>query len=195
MKYLLPIVTCVFIYVANASATDHAGKFAMKGAGLLPCSVYLTERESESKVYYLIGGWIEGYMSAYNKHTADTFDITSFESLELMLLLIKNHCESHPSDRLHGVLDGVFVKLAPHRTLTENELVIVSDAERSTSLYRDTVRRIQLELTRRGLYKGEVDGHYNEGTKSALIAFQSDIRFDKTGFPDQASLWRLLRKE
>jgi len=50
------------------------------------------------------------------------------------------------------------------------------------------------DLTRLGLYKDQIDGRFTDATKSALIAFQSDNNFEMTGFPDQTTLWRLLRK-
>ena len=30
----------------------------MKGAGFLPCGVFVTERKKESKIYYMIGGYV-----------------------------------------------------------------------------------------------------------------------------------------
>ena len=40
---------------------------------------------------------------------------------------------------------------------------------------------------------GAVDGRFTDATRSALIAFQSGLDFETTGFPDQTTLWRLLR--
>ena len=52
---------------------------------------------------------------------------------------------------------------------------------------------MQEKLAARGLYKNPVDGIYTEATRSAIMAFQSDLEFETTGFPDQATLWRLFR--
>jgi hypothetical protein len=194
IKSALTIVCALLLHVPDASAIDSDGRFAMKGAGLLPCGVYVTEREKRSNAYYLIGGWVEGYVSAYNKHTADTFDVASFESLELLLKLMQQHCAKHPNDRLHGVLDAMIVQLAPARLVKESERVRITVGDRSTRLYAETIRRMQAELARRGLFKEATDGRFTEATQSALIAFQADAALNKTGFPDQTTLWRLLRK-
>ena len=166
----------------------------MKGAGFLPCRILSAEREKRSDVYFLIAGWVEGFITAYNRNAPDTFDITSFESTELLLSVMQNHCKDHPEDRLYPVLNSMLAQLHADRLVKESERVQIAEDERKTLLYQETIRRIQAELKRRGLYKGEVDGSFNGATKAALMAFQSDADLKGTGFPDQTTLWRLLRK-
>lgn len=194
VNHLRSVLFALMLYAAGAAGADDSGKFAMKGAGFLPCEVFVTEREKRSNVYYLIGGWIEGYITAYNKHVADTYDVTPFESLELLLLVMQNHCEANPRDRLYSVLNALLIKLSPDRLQQDSDRIKITEGKRTAVLYSDTIRRMQEELTRRGLYKGAVDGRFTDETRSALIAFQSDIGFEATGFPDQTTLWRLLRK-
>jgi len=180
--------------IETAAANDSKGNFAMKGAGYLPCQVLVAERAKRSETYFLIGGWIEGYISAYNKHVADTYDVTPFESLELLLTVMQQHCEKNPNDRVYAVLNSMLTQLHPERLKAESERVKITEGKRTTVLYRETISRMQSELKQRGLYRGAIDGRYTDATRSALIAFQSDIKFDTTGFPDQTTLWRLLRK-
>lgn len=178
----------------NAFGADEAGSFAMKGAGFLPCKVYTNEREKRSNVYYMIGGWIEGYVTAHNKYVADTYDVLSFESLELLLAVIDNHCRAKPDDLLYSVVNSMVIKLQPSRLQHQSRRVPIERDERKTTLYRETIRRIQRELAARGLYKDEITGVFDDATKAAIIAFQSDSELEMTGFPDQTTLWRLLRK-
>lgn len=184
----------LFLFSAHLYAADDSGQFAMKGAGFLPCKVFVLEREKRSNIYYMIGGWLEGYISAHNKYAKETFDITSFESLELLLRIMENHCKANPGDRLYGVISAMVSKLDPKRLKNGSQRVEIKDGDRKTALYRETIRRIQQALKQRGLYKGEIDGKFTERTKSAIIAFQSDLEYEMTGFPDQTTLWRLLRK-
>jgi len=177
-----------------AAANDSKGNFSMKGAGYLTCQVMVAERSKRSEASFLIGGWIEGYISAYNRYVEDTYDVTPFESLELLLTVMQKHCEKHPNDRVHAVLNSMLTQLHPDRLRTESERVKITEGKRTTILYRETISRMQTELKQRGLYRGAIDGRYTDATRSALIAFQSDIKFDTTGFPDQTTLWRLLRK-
>ena len=184
----------LFGTVALSHAEDANGRFAVKGAGTLPCKVLTAEREKKSNGYFLIGGWVEGYLSAHNRYVDDTFDITSFESTELLLAVIGDHCAKHPEDRLYPVVNAMIAKLAEERLRTTSERIQVSDGTRTTMLYQATIRRIQEALAAKQLYQGDADGTFSDATKTALAAFQKGINFEATGFPDQATLWRLLRK-
>lgn len=194
MKVLRILLCLPLFFTSGALAVDDAGKFALKGAGFLPCGIYVSEREKRSNIYYMIGGWLEGYLSAYNKYNEDTYDVTSFETLELLLLVMDNHCKANPQDRLYSVINSLIIQIGPKRLQRESPKVEIKNGDRQTVLYRETIRRIQSELTQLGLFKGELDGRYTDATKAALIAFQSDLDFETTGFPDQTTLWRLLRK-
>lgn len=189
------LLLCALLINAQAAlAADASGNFAMKGAGFLPCKVYVAEREKKSRVYYMIGGWVEGFLSAHNKYSFDTYDVLSFESLELVLSVMQNHCQSNPADRLYAVLNSIVLKITPDRLEKESPRVEFKVGDRTGVLYRETIRRMQAELTRLGLYKDEVDGRFTDATSAALIAFQSDLEFETSGFPDQATLWRLFRR-
>ena len=191
---IIRLAFCILLLQSGAAlAADSDNRFAMKGAGFLPCQAYLSARENRTSAYYMIGGWVEGYISAHNRYAADTYDITSFESLELLLAVIETHCEANPGHRLHGVVNSMLVALAPHRLRQESPRVQVTEGARKTALSRETIRRVQAKLAARGLYNNEVDGRFTEATKAALMAFQSDLEFEMTGFPDQTTLWRLLR--
>ena len=183
----------LLFHTATASGADEEGNFAMKGAGFLPCETYVKEREKKSNIYYLISGWLEGFITAHNSYTDDTYDITSFESLELLLRVMQNHCESNPRDRLYSVINSIIIKLEPDRLMHISRRVQIREGERTAVLYRETIRRIHVKLTQLGLYKGEINDKFTAATKSALMAFQSDLDFEMTGFPDQTTLWRLLR--
>ena len=194
MKCRRFIFLLLVLPAAAVSAADSQDNFALKGAGFLPCQVFVTEREKKSNIYYMIGGWLEGFISAHNKYVDDTYDITSFESLELLLWVIDNHCKSHPEDRLYSVVNSILIQLSPDRLQKRSPKVEIKSGQRTTVLYEETIRRVQARLAALGLYKGAADGHYSEATKSALMAFQSDKNLEMTGFPDQTTLWRLLRQ-
>lgn len=184
----------VVLQSAAASAADSDDRFAMKGAGFLPCQVYLQARADQSKLYYMVGGWVEGYLSAHNRYAEDTFDIASFESAELLLSVIGKNCAATPDRRLHAVVAAVIAALQPDRLRESSPRVRIAEGERTTVLHRETIRRMQAALARLGLYRGEADGRFSDPTRSALMAFQSDLDFETTGFPDQATLWKLFRR-
>jgi len=193
MKFIRLAIIALLLQTGAAAAADHTESFAMKGAGFLPCQIYVKAREDKSNVYYMIGGWVEGYISAHNRYAEDTFDVLSFESLELLLTVIQTHCDANPGHRLHAVVNSIIASLQPDRLTEASPRVQITEGERKTTLHRETIRRVQDRLTGLGLYDAAVDGRYTEATKAALMAFQSDLNFETTGFPDQTTLWRLLR--
>lgn len=194
LKLFRAILSGALVYSSVCFTADESGQFALKGAGFLSCKNYVDERERRSSVYYMIAGWLDGFVSAHNKYVADTYDILSFESSELLLLVIDNHCQSNPDDRLYAVVNSILAKLGPDRLLLNSPAVEIAEGERRTVLRRDVIARIQRELAQRGLYLAGIDGVFTDATRSAIIAFQTDIGLETTGFPDQTTLWRLLRK-
>lgn len=193
MHRIVLLLALICLPGMSLQAADSQNRFALKGAGFLPCGVFLQERQRKSNVYYMVGGWLEGYISAHNRYTTNTYDVAAFESLELLLGVVEKHCSSRPRDRLHAVVSSMVEQLHPQRVVEESPRLEIADETRKTQLYRETVRRMQAKLTELGLYKAEVDGRYTDATKAALIAYQSDLEFEETGFPDQTTLWRLLR--
>ncbi|MCB1683935.1 MAG: peptidoglycan-binding domain-containing protein [Pseudomonadales bacterium] len=193
MKALTATLVLWIFATLPAQASDRNGEFALKGAGFLPCQVFVLEREKQSTIYYMIGGWLEGFLSAHNQYMDQTYDVTSFETLELLLGVILNHCQSNPNDRLYTVFNSILLKLQPDRIVLDSPKVEIAEGDRKTQLYRETIRRMQEKLAARGLFKEAADGRFTDATRSAIIAFQSDIEFETTGFPDQTTLWRLFR--
>ncbi len=194
MKFIRLAIVGLLFQTGFAWAADGDEKFAMKGAGFLPCQTFVKARESKSNVYYMIGGWVEGYVSAHNRYAKDTFDVMAFESLELLLNVMQNHCQANPTHRLHAVVNALIIELSPDRLRQASPRVQITEGERKATLRRETIRRMQTKLAALDLYKSEANGRFTEETRSALMAFQSDLKFETTGFPDQATLWRLLRK-
>ncbi len=192
MRFVILLCLC---YAGPSLAGDPTGRFAMKGAGILTCKIFMEAREEQSQIYYMIAGWIDGYLTATNQHMDETYDITSFEKTELLTNVIANHCKDNDDDRLFTVVNSIVTKLNPDRLQVRSPMVTVSVGGRDAGLYVATIARVQLELKNRELYSGPVNGESNPATEKSFKAFQESVGYDATGFPDQASLWRLIRKE
>ena len=186
------MLTMTTILAPPASAAGPDGRHAIRGAGLLNCSNFVEEREKESPAYLMIGGWIDGYVTGINQFRDNTYDITSYESTELIARIIENHCKKNPDDRLFTVLNSLFTRNAADRIQESIVPTIVKVGDRTTHLYEPTIRRIQNELRKRRLYSDDADGMYDDGVAAAMAEFQKEIDFEPTGFPDQATLWFLL---
>jgi hypothetical protein len=151
--------------------------------------------EKKAEASYLLAGWIQGYVAAYNKHIPETYDITPFESDALLLLMMRRHCDSNPDQRLLPVLDSILAFLHKDRIPKRSQIVRIDVDKQAVMLYVETIRKLQAELARRGHYDGAISGQFTEETKSGLGAYQTEAGIAPTGFPDQRTLWQLLRPE
>ncbi|MDJ0738247.1 MAG: peptidoglycan-binding protein [Gammaproteobacteria bacterium] len=192
--HCVALTASLVVTAATAGAADRDGSLAIEGAGLLPCAVYVREREQRSNVYYMVAGWVEGFVTAHNKLLDDTFDVTSFESLELLLLLIDQHCAGNPEDRLYPVVNTLLAAFNDDRLERASATVDVVVGNRRAVLYAEVVRRVQQRLADLGHYDGATDGAFGPPTQQALAAFQQASDLEPSGFPDQTTLWRLLRR-
>ena len=194
MTKILRLAAICSLLAQSAHAADSAGKFSIRGAGLLSCKAYLEERAARSDLYFLIGGWLDGYITARNQFQPSTYDVTTFESSELLLLIMENHCKGHPQDGLFAVVNSLLGKIHAERLQQGAPFVNIRVGTRRTSLYEPTVARIQKALEAKGLLSDPATGEFDEPTRKALAAFQSSIGYESSGFPDQATLWKLLSR-
>ena len=193
------MAACVLLFIVAfhalaALAADAQNRFSIRGVGLLTCEIYENERAVKSASYQIFGGWIDGYITGVNQYASNTFDILSFESSELVVELLSVHCKTHPQDLVFAVLNSMFIKLQDDRLQTPSPHIEVKIDSRSVRLYEEVLRRIQTRLKEEGHYKGEITGTFGESEQAALAAFQTSIGLESTGFPDQVTLWKLMRR-
>lgn len=168
------------------------GQYGVRGAALVPCSVFEQERRAQSELYRMLSSWIDGYISGVNQQAHGVFDVSSFESTELLSALLNEHCSKNPHNTLFSVVTLLVDKIAANQLPEYSEKITVTQGKRKVMLYRETLRRMQAKLSSSGLYKGEEDGIYSPQLKKSIMAYQKSINFNPSGFPDQLTLWRLF---
>ncbi len=193
MKRLIFTLLVFLAAPLAAQAADSEGRFAIKGAGLGTCESFTKARAEKSNAYYVFGGWLDGYMTAVNQLTDDTFDMRPWESTELLLFLIDNHCKKNPKGNFFRIVNTIRVLLQDDRLRQASAVVEARVDDKMVRLYRETMRRVQTALTNRDRYQGAIDGSYGPMTRNAIEAFQADENIPVTGLPDQLTLLRLLR--
>lgn len=191
------LIVCLTVLVGlaplGARAATDGGAFAVRGAGIVDCKTFLTERKKRSRAYLMMGGWIDGYLTGINQSSPDTYDATSFESTELFAQIIADHCKTHPDDRLYAVMRSIVAQRWKGRMTKRSPFVNVTLGKQSTRLYRETVKRMQQRLADKGLLKAQPNGKFDAKTISAIAAFQKTLAgYKATGFPDQATLYMLF---
>ena len=184
----------LYCCVSSAHATDANQAYALRGVGMLLCESYLQAMEKKSSTWYMIGGWLDGYVTATNKHAPDTYDALSFESTDLVASVLASHCKGHPKDPIAAVLNAMLAKFQDDRVRTRSPRVKGQVGDQEFVMYAEVLQRVQDRLSALGLYQGEREPQFGEKTREALTAFQRNNDLQPTGLPDQFTLWRLLRQ-
>lgn len=190
---VLLCVTVLALAASPASASDDKDQFAVRGAALINCAAFTQARATRSDVYSVVASWVDGYVTGINQYADKTYDALSFEGTELLMAVLDEHCKTHPKDPVFGVINSLLRKLWPDRVTGKSDKVVVATGGRQASHYAELVKRMQQALLTQGYYKGPVSGEFSPPTVAAVKRFQKSIGFEQTGFPDQTTLWRLLR--
>lgn len=187
----LALILAVAAPVA-AEAASKDGRFAVKGAGVLTCKDFAKEFKERSQQFVLFGGWLEGYVSAINRTKQGTFDATPWQSTEVMLALINNHCSQRPDERFFAVVTAMLQFFEGQQLTEDSEQVEAAVGENKVRVYQVVMKRAQEALAEAGTYKGAADGLFGPKTKAAFEAFQEKRGLPKTGLPDQQTLFLLF---
>lgn len=186
------ILTFAGLFSVGASAADQNLQFSIRGAGLIKCSTFLEERADQTPAYLMIAGWLDGYITGVNQYASDTYDMTPYQSSEMLMLIVNRHCESNPDDLMFGVANSMLNAFQSNRLKEFSQFRTVRVDSRQTRLYQAVIERIQQQLRSKGFLDQEPSGNWDESTERALADFQTSIEFDATGYPDQSTLWQLL---
>lgn len=193
MRHVAVVASLLALLPCAGHAADKQGQFAVRGAGLISCAVFAQEQAARGDVYKIVSSWVDGYVTGVNQYAPDTYDLLSFETTELLMAILDRHCRVHPTDPVFGVLMKLFDQLKADRLREKSTKLTLSKDKREATHYVELVRRVQRKLQKHGLYHGDIDGEFNPDTSRAIASFQKSIGFEPTGFPDQTTLWRLLR--
>ena len=173
------------------------GEYAIDGAGLALCPAFKEARASKPEAYGRFIGWLEGYLTAANRFTPGTYDLTPWHTADVLGLVVDGHCDKNPNDRLFVIAQKLVASLMPDRLQQRSELLRLKardakGAERTVAIYSDVLRRAQDALAKQKLYQGPVDGQYNQDVQRSFANFQAAVGIDDTGLPDPLTLWLLF---
>ena len=181
---------CLWTPPAHGAAAD--GQFAVKGIGIQTCAQFTAGYAERSRGTFVFAGWIDGYISAVNRLQPGTFDAVPWQSIDLLLALINNHCASSPQERLFSVVHALLDFFAAQRLADSSPSVQAETGENKITVYQEVLRRAQRALSEAGVYADTPDGLFGPKTRAALEAYQTQQGLAKTGLPDQETLYRLL---
>jgi hypothetical protein len=172
---------------APAHSADKEGRYALEGPGRINCAA-MSEIDISSDQMKLVAAWTLGYMSAHNRVTPDTFDLTPWQNIESVIGLSRQFCASNPEATYEAALQQLMRFLAPKRLQEADNMVRIGDGELQGVVYTSTLAAAREKLDAKG-YGTPVD---EAALALALKKFQTDSALPATGILDQATLLKLL---
>ncbi len=192
MPIIIVFFAVLFGLTGPAHAVDQQGAFAIKGIAAERCQAFSDAYTKREQSVLLFASWIDGYLTASNRLRENTFDLAPWQSPDVLLALINNHCARNPDDPLAEVVNELLKYLAPRRLTERSELETAKVGERSVVLFREVMRQVQEKLVEAGHLGGGVDGRFGPNTQTAIEAFQEANDLEKTGLPDQETLFEMF---
>ncbi|MGB3722979.1 MAG: peptidoglycan-binding domain-containing protein [Pacificimonas sp.] len=186
----------VAVLAATASnpayASDAKSRFAVKGAGALPCRDFNAAIVARNSRAAAAAGWFAGYISAANRYEPDTYELLPWQDPLYLTASISAYCEANPSARLYQAADKLVKSLRADRLKTATPMkALVTDGTR-IRIYAATVARMKRALQRRDMLTGPVNSNTDAALVTGIRKFQKAQKLEVTGIPDQETLFRLL---
>ena len=176
----------------EARAASGDNEFAVKGIGIQTCAQFTKDYEARSQGAYVFAGWVDGYISAINRTQPGMFDATPWQSIDVVLALVNNHCAGRPDQRLFSVVHALLDFFKEQGLAESSPTVEAAVGENKITIYKEVLRRAQQALVEAGVYTATPDGVFGPMTRSAFEAFQEQRNLPKTGLPDQQTLVNLF---
>ena len=180
-----------FLMAQPTHAGDSEGRYAAKGPGLMPCSTFLSQLQSQGEGATLAMVWFSGYLSAANAFIDDTYDLVSWQSDGMLANLLAGRCSQSPDRPLVSAANEVVQLIGSGRITSAEQPERVKVGELERLIYPSVVRQIQQALKDNG-QSLTVDGDFGPGTQRAIRSFQENKGLETTGFPDALTLIALF---
>ena len=187
MRALL-LVLAFAALAPRVHAADAQGRFAVDGAGAAPCAMFLDARAKRDQRYFMFGGWIDGFFSAMNVYERATFDVTPWQSTDLLAAAVAQDCQRNGRQTV-GMAVGAVARGLMRTRLGERSALVLAG---TVPIYAATLAQAQGRLRALGHLAQAPSGRWDRPTAAAFSAFQRARRLPVTGQPDQVSLYSLL---
>ncbi len=192
--FAVVLLTSTFTLSTQPSASEATDKaFAIKFPGNQSCQNYMDAGQGEGAEHAFFLGWLNGYLTSFNRNRAQTVDIAPWQGLPLLSGLLLNYCRQNPEKTFLAAVDAMIGALMPTRLKANSALVTIPTEQQPLQLYKTILLRTQQSLTELGYYDGSIDGTFGAMTQNAIEAYQRAKDIPVTGLPDQETLYQLFR--
>lgn len=102
-------------------AADRDGKHAVLGS--VSCGRFIEDRKEGRWQATPHAAWIEGYVTAYNTHVPDTYNLLGANDVEQVIQKLENWCSVNVDKPLLEGLEKLIVALYPRRQRAAQDAV------------------------------------------------------------------------
>lgn len=193
--HLIGFVTILlFTFVQKGTAADQSNMFSVKGVGSTTCEQFNHAFKAKDRNLDMYGGWVEGYITALNQTSGETFDLAPWQSTDLLITALAKYCKESPKRKFFDVVKSMVVTLHNDRLNNFSQVKEIRKGNKVLLIYEDIVKKIQINLKRHSFYNGEISGEYDPETEAGVKKFQKSVSTKVTGIPNQKTLVLLFQK-
>jgi hypothetical protein len=120
MKRAVLLATLLVPTIGSPADNDGNYKAITVRDAMGSCGAYLNARDRGHNLKYdqinVYTAWMLGYLTAYNRLTPDTYDITGGENVNALMLWLENHCKKDPFETFASAMRLLTEELYPKRT-------------------------------------------------------------------------------
>lgn len=179
----------------SSQAADANKKYKIEGVGVLSCAQYLEARKKQSPMYFRLGGWLNGYMTAVNRYLPETYALASWQTTDLLLASVAAKCKENDKLRFHNVTQLLVGFLYAGRLQENSPSLLLKRGKVKAVVYKSVLEQVQQRLADGGFYGGEITGEFTKEVGEALLSYQGSKGLAATGLPDQRTLGMMFSKK
>ena len=187
MRSVFALGASLLLAASPATSKDLNDQYVVEGVGQIKCDAFANFDAQSSKEIGAISAWLDGFLSAHNRLLDDTFDLTSWQTNQLSLTLLRQFCVANPDATVERSAAALVNYYGQDRVTQREEAVSVSNGTQTVLVYASVLERIKTKLADQG--------YNNDDVTEALKAFQQKNDLVQSGLPDQQTLVGLFRSK
>lgn len=181
----------LFLFITMFTYADTGEDFSVKGAGATKCSYFIEETQRDSDNIKLFAGWVEGYLTATNMHSRGTYDVTSFQSTNLMLTLVNGYCKKNPDDYFLTAINKLILQFGNTRLKEKSDRLVLKNENKVAIVYKKTLEMAKGKLNQLG-YKMSNGSDFIASDVKNVLRYQAKQGLALTGLLDEKTLLHLF---
>lgn len=194
VKPLAAGLLCLLAF-GSGHAADEKNRFGVKGAGAARCSAFVKAYEEKSPTLPVYGGWIDGFLTAANAKTDDVFDISPWQSTEVLAYALASYCRKYPELSFFRAVQAMEKLLIRDAMQDYSPVVVARHGKKVVAVYVDVLQQVRERLFELGFLASQPKAdQFDKATVEGLLAYQQSQNITQTGLPDQITLTRLLKR-